>query len=42
LRTKIRALHAATVEILVEKAKFEPKVALGIAEAIELAMTQVD
>jgi hypothetical protein len=34
------ALHAATVEILVEKAKFEPQVALGIAEAIELAMTQ--
>jgi hypothetical protein len=40
LRTKIMALHAATVEILVEKAKFEPKVALGVAEAIELAMTQ--
>jgi hypothetical protein len=34
------ALHAATVGILVEKAKFEPEVALGIAEAIELAMTQ--
>jgi hypothetical protein len=34
------ALHAATVEILVEKAKFEPQVALGVAEAIELAMTQ--
>jgi hypothetical protein len=34
------ALHAATVEILIEKAKFEPEVALGIAEAIELAMTQ--
>jgi hypothetical protein len=28
------ALHAATVEILVEKAKFEPGVALGVAEAI--------
>src|SRR5882724_9674201 len=40
LRTKIRALHAATVGILVEKAKFEPVVALGVAEAIELAMTQ--
>jgi hypothetical protein len=40
LRTKIMALHAATVEILVEKAKFEPAVALGVAEAIELAMTQ--
>ena len=35
------ALHAATVEILIEKAKFEPEVALGVAEAIELAMTQV-
>ena len=34
------ALHAATVEILVEKAKFEPRVALGVAEAIELAITQ--
>jgi C4-dicarboxylate-specific signal transduction histidine kinase len=34
------ALHATTVEILVQKAKFEPKVALGVAEAIELAMTQ--
>ncbi|HWM68309.1 MAG TPA: hypothetical protein VNO35_17090 [Steroidobacteraceae bacterium] len=34
------ALHAATVGILVEKAKFEPEVALGIAEAIESAMTQ--
>jgi hypothetical protein len=34
------ALNAATVEILIEKAKFEPEVALGIAEAMELAMTQ--
>jgi hypothetical protein len=34
------ALHAATVEILVEKAKFGPEVALGVAEAIELTMTQ--
>jgi hypothetical protein len=34
------ALHASTVGILVEKAKFEPEVALGVAEAIELAMTQ--
>ena len=40
LRTKIMALHAATVEILVEKAKFGPEVALGVAEAVELAMTQ--
>jgi hypothetical protein len=34
------ALLAATVGMLVEKAKFEPEVALGVAEAIELAMTQ--
>ena len=34
------ALHAATVGILVEKAKFEPEVVLGVSEAIELAMTQ--
>ena len=34
------ALHEATVEILVEKAKFGPEVALGVAEAVELAMTQ--
>jgi hypothetical protein len=34
------ALHAETVGILVERAKFEPGVALGVAEAIELSMTQ--
>jgi hypothetical protein len=34
-RTKIMALHAAAVEILIEKARFEPQIALGIAEAIE-------
>jgi hypothetical protein len=34
------ALHAATVEILIDKARFEPEVALGVAEAIEFAMTQ--
>ena len=34
------ALHAETVGILVEKARFEPEVALGVAEAIELVMTQ--
>ena len=34
------AIHAATVGILVEKSKFEPEVALGVAEAIDLAMTQ--
>src|SRR3979411_2262102 len=31
-------LHAAAVEILIEKARFEPEVALGIAEAIEASM----
>ena len=34
------AIHAATVGILIEKSKFEPEVALGVAEAIDLAMTQ--
>ena len=34
------ALHAATVAILIERSKFEPEVALGVAEAIDLAMTQ--
>jgi hypothetical protein len=34
------ALHAATVGILIDKSKFEPEVALGVAEAIELAVTQ--
>lgn len=28
-------LHAAAVEILIEKARFEPQVALGVAEATE-------
>jgi hypothetical protein len=32
------ALHVVAVEILIEKAKFEPKVALGIAEAIEASI----
>lgn len=40
LWAKIMALHAETVGILVEKAKFQPEVALGVAEAIEFAMTQ--
>ena len=31
-------LHAAAIEILIEKARFEPEVALGIAEAIEASM----
>jgi len=34
------AIHAATVGILIEKSKFEPEGALGVAEAIDLAMTQ--
>jgi len=34
------AIHAATVGILVDKGKFEPEVALGVAEAIDFAMTQ--
>jgi len=34
------AIQAATVGILIEKSKFEPEVALGVAEAIDLAMTQ--
>jgi hypothetical protein len=33
------ALNAAAVEILIEKSKFEPEVAIGIAEAIEISMT---
>jgi hypothetical protein len=39
LRTKIMAIQAETVEILVEKARFEPKIALAVAEAIEFEMT---
>ncbi len=35
----IMAFQAETVGILVEKSKFEPEVALGVAEAIESAMT---
>jgi hypothetical protein len=31
-------LHAAAIEILIEKSRFEPEVALGIAEAIEASM----
>ena len=33
------ALHAASVGILIEKSRFEPEVALGVAEAIDLEMT---
>jgi hypothetical protein len=32
------ALQAAAVEILIEKGRFEPEVALGIAEAIEASI----
>jgi hypothetical protein len=35
---KIMAIHAEAVEILVSKGKFEPQVAIGIAEAIEVSM----
>ena len=33
------AIHAEAVEILVRKAGFEPKVALGVAEAMEVSIT---
>lgn len=36
------ALNATAVEILIEKGRFEPQVALGIAEAIEASMTQAE
>jgi hypothetical protein len=32
------AIQAAAVEILIQKGRFEPEVALGIAEAIETSM----
>ncbi len=31
-------MHAAAVEVLIEKSKFEPHVALGIAEAIDMVI----
>jgi hypothetical protein len=31
-------MHAAAVEVLIRKSKFEPHVALGIAEAIDMAI----
>jgi hypothetical protein len=34
----ILAMHAATVEILTQKAKFAPQVALAVAEAIDDAL----
>lgn len=33
-------LNAVAVELLIDKGGFEPRVALGIAEAIETSMTQ--
>jgi hypothetical protein len=36
------AIHAAAVEILIEKGRFEPEVALGIAEAIEVSIVHAD
>lgn len=35
-------MHAATVEILIEKAKFQPEIAVGIAEAIDVAIGGAD
>jgi hypothetical protein len=37
---EIMTLQAAAVEVLVEKAKFEPAVAVGIAQAIEVSCVQ--
>ncbi len=34
------AIHAEAVEIRVSKGKFEPQVAIGIAEAIEVSMNR--
>jgi len=34
------SLNATAVEILIDKGRFEPEVALGIAEAIEVSMTK--
>lgn len=34
------SLNASAVEILIDKGRFEPEVALGIAEAIEASMTK--
>lgn len=33
-------LNAVAVELLIDKGGFEPRIALGIAEAIETSMTQ--
>jgi len=34
------SLNAVAVELLIQKGGFEPRVALGIAEAMETSMTQ--
>ena len=34
------SVNAVAVELLIDKGGFEPRVALGIAEAIETSMTQ--
>ena len=33
------AIHAEAVEILIDKCEFEPEVALGVVEAIEVSIT---
>ncbi len=38
MRTRLMAVNAAAVEILIEKGRFEPEVALCIAKAIEASM----
>jgi len=35
---KTMAIHAEAVEILIRKSRFEPEVALGVAEAIEVSI----
>jgi hypothetical protein len=35
---RIAIMHAAAVDVLIRKSKFEPQVALGIAEAIDMAI----
>ena len=39
LRTQTMAIHAEAVDVLVRKGRFEPDVALGVAEAIEVSIT---
>ncbi len=35
-------MHAAVVEVLIGKSRFEPQVALGIAEAIDMAIQNAE